>query len=136
MVGLLLAAALSWCTPQPVDTDRGWASWYASPLRSHHTYNNPWYTRGLHKVLNYAAVKSFHFGDPTYSIKVCAVKTKQCVIARVVDHCSGCTGKRLVDLSPILFDVLGIPRKHGVMKITMRRVNVGQGSDDCRTASR
>lgn len=135
MVGMVLALALA-CFPGPSDTDRGWASWYASPLKSHHTYNNPWYTRGKNPIYNYAAVKSFTWGDPIYAIQVCAKKTGRCAIARVVDHCEGCTGKRLVDLSPALFEALGIPLHHGVVKITLRRVNGNQGSAYCSSTAR
>jgi rare lipoprotein A (peptidoglycan hydrolase) len=132
---MILAVALSVCLPGPSDTDKGWASWYASPMKSHHTYNNPWYSRGRNPVKNYAAVKSFTWGDAPYAIQVCSHKTGKCAIAIVVDRCQGCTGKRLVDLSPRLFKALGIPLEWGVMKITMRRMYGDQGSSDrCPTA--
>jgi len=127
---------MSWCSPSVGPVEKGWASWYASPLSSHRTYNNPWYTRGKNKILNYAAVRSFRFGDEPYNIQICAKKTGRCAIAMVVDHCEGCTGKRLVDLSPALFGALGIPLHHGVVKITLRRVNGNQGSAYCSSTAR
>jgi len=127
---------MSICLPGPADKDKGWASWYDSPMKSSHLYNNPWYTRGKNKVLNFAAVKSFKWNDTPYNIQVCSVKTGNCVIARVVDHCAGCIGKRLVDLSPILFTALGVPLHHGVAKVVLRRVDGNQGSSYCSAASR
>ena len=131
---MILALALA-CFPGPSDTDRGWASWYASPLKSHHTYNNPWYTRGKNPIYNYAAVKSFTWGDPIYAIQVCAKATGRCAIAMVVDRCQGCTGRRLVDLSPRVFKALGIPLELGVAKVTTRRMYGDQGpTNRCTTA--
>jgi rare lipoprotein A (peptidoglycan hydrolase) len=86
--------------------------------------------------MNYAAVRSFRFGDSPYDIQICAKKTGRCVIAKVVDHCEGCTGSRLVDLSPVLFEALGIPLHHGVVKITLRRVDGNQGSAYCSSTAR
>ncbi len=133
---MLLAAAIAVCLPTPQDTNKGWASWYASPLKSSHNYNNPWYTRGKKKVMNFAAVKSFEWNDSPYYVQVCSVKTGKCAIAKVVDHCEGCTGKRLIDLSPILFEAIGIPLHHGVAKITLRRLYGYQGPFNCSAASR
>ena len=87
-------------------------------------------------MLNFAAVKSFKLGDAPYNVQVCSLKTGNCVIAKVVDHCSGCTGKRIVDLSPILFTALGIPLHHGVAKVVLRRVDGNQGSSYCSTTAR
>jgi rare lipoprotein A (peptidoglycan hydrolase) len=128
MVGLVLAAMLTLCSPAPADYDKGWASWYGSPLKGYSNYNNPWYTRGKDKILNFAAVKSFKWGDAPYNVEVCSKKTGICVIARVVDRCTGCVGKRLIDLSPILFKDLGLPLHFGVMKVTVRRLNGDQRS--------
>ncbi len=136
MVAAFLAAVIAICGHGTTEKEKGWASWYASPLASSSNYNNPWYTRGKNKTLNFAAVKSFRWGDTPYSIHLCAVKTGKCVIARVVDHCSGCTGKRLVDLSPILFTALGIPLHHGVAKVFLRRLDGNQRSSYCSPTAR
>jgi rare lipoprotein A (peptidoglycan hydrolase) len=53
----------------------------------------------------------------------------------VVDRCQGCTGKRLVDLSPRVFKALGIPLELGVAKVTTRRMYGDQGpTNRCTTA--
>jgi rare lipoprotein A (peptidoglycan hydrolase) len=121
MAALVLAIATLMCGQSLGDYKHGWASWYASPLRGHRTYNNPWYTRGNNPVNNFAAVNSFRFGDRPYYIEVCAEITQECTIAKVVDHCAGCIGKRLVDLSPIVWGELGVSLKRGVIEVTVRR---------------
>lgn len=136
MVALVLSAIILACGPGIGYKDRGWASWYDSPLKSSRLYNNPWYTRGENKVMNFAAVKSFRWGDTPYNVQVCSLKTGNCVIAKVVDHCSGCTGKRLIDLSPILFTSLGIPLHHGVAKVVLRRVDGNQEFSYCSPTAR
>lgn len=121
MVAVALSAIIAFCGISFGPYKHGWASWYASPIKGHKTYNNPWYTRGANPVMNFAAVKSFRFGDEPYLIEVCAEITQKCSIAKVVDHCSGCTGKRLVDLSPIVWRELGVKMWRGVIEVTVRR---------------
>jgi hypothetical protein len=93
-------------TPLPV-IRRGFASWY-----------DAWYGPGL-----YAAVgHGYRFGQDVYPIVVCTVYagTSRCVTAIVRDACTGCRdGEPLVDLSPEVWDALGVPLSLGRIRVTV-----------------
>ena len=92
-------------TPRPVVVSgslrSGRASWYADGA-------------GL-----YAAVNSYRWGDPRYSVRVCA--GTRCVIVTVRDFCqchTGAPGEKLIDLSPEAFARLA-PLSRGVVRVTV-----------------
>lgn len=105
----------------------GIATWFDA------TKNNAWYTQN-HKwgkpIRYYVAagpelrklVRQRYMMKPL-AIRITSVKTGKSVIAYVVDWC-GCHGRkkdkndtRLVDLSPALFQALGLPLSRGIMKV-------------------
>jgi rare lipoprotein A (peptidoglycan hydrolase) len=101
LLGMLLAfTAASYSDPYPTtDTATGEASWYD---------DGP----GL-----YAAVHSYRFGDPRYSVEVCRADNDEvCVTVTVRDHMAN--RERVVDLSPAAFSRLA-PLSQGVVQVTV-----------------
>jgi hypothetical protein len=94
--------------PEIVDTlsgeqssiESGVASWFNS------------YGPGL-----YAAVNSYRFGDPRYSVRVCLQDGSKCVTVVVRDYCQ-CPGNRIIDLSRDAFSRLADPSV-GLVPVTV-----------------
>jgi rare lipoprotein A (peptidoglycan hydrolase) len=94
--------------PETVDTlsgeqssiESGVASWFNS------------YGPGL-----YAAVNSYRFGDPRYSVRVCLQDGSKCVTVVVRDYCQ-CPGNRIIDLSRDAFSRLADPSV-GLVPVTV-----------------
>jgi hypothetical protein len=94
--------------PETVDTlsgeqssiESGVASWFNS------------YGPGL-----YAAVNSYRFGDPRYSVRVCLQDGSKCVVVVVRDYCQ-CPGNRIIDLSRDAFSRLADPSV-GLVPVTV-----------------
>ena len=67
----------------------------------------------------YAAVNSYRWGDPRYSVRVCA--GSRCVTVTVRDFCQcyvGTSRERVIDLSPDAFRRLA-PLSAGLVKVTV-----------------
>jgi hypothetical protein len=94
--------------PETVDTlsgeqssiESGVASWFNS------------YGPGL-----YAAVNSYRFGDPRYTVRVCLQDGSKCVVVVVRDYCQ-CPGNRIIDLSRDAFSRLADPSV-GLVPVTV-----------------
>lgn len=65
----------------------------------------------------YAAVPSWSFGDPRYTVHVCRLDTERCVDVVVRDSCA-CPGARVIDLSRDAFSRLADPSV-GLLVVTV-----------------
>ena len=103
----------------------GDATWYDADRRNLST----WYTRAgidLYGAIG-AEVRAFkpHRWRTSWNVQVLSLLTGQSVIVQVVDECT-CYGikadrtdDRLIDLSPEVWQALGVPLSRGVMPIVL-----------------
>lgn len=103
----------------------GDATWYDADRRNLST----WYTRAgidLYGAIG-AEVRAFkpHRWRTSWNVQVVSLLTGQSVIVQVVDECT-CYGikadrtdDRLIDLSPEVWQALGVPLSRGVMPIVL-----------------
>lgn len=105
---------------------QGKASWYVASYCKRHPCI-PFYAAAGERLRKLVPV-SYHM-EPV-AIRITSLKTGKSVIGYVVDWCtctsgtpSNKTDDKLVDLSPAIFDALGIPRSRGVMRVEVEVVD-------------
>jgi hypothetical protein len=111
--------------PVPLGYFVGTATWYDADRRNLST----WYTRAgidLYGAIG-AEVRAFkpHAWRTSWNVEVVSLLTGRSVIVQVVDVCT-CYGQRanpnddrLIDLSPEVWQALGVPLGRGVMPIAL-----------------
>lgn len=103
----------------------GTATWFDAERGTRST----WYTRS--GIKHYGAIGALirslkqHYWRTSWDVRITSHLTGKSVIVQVVDECT-CWGVRsdptddpLIDLSPAVWDALGVPLSRGVMPITL-----------------
>lgn len=75
----------------------------------------------------YAAVNGFKRAAGSYLVVVESLSTGRTIVVAVRDQCGGCTGHKVIDLSPAAFIYLRGNLKAGRMKV--RVYGIGRNSD-------
>lgn len=115
-VGRLVGAPDSVSAPTDPETGAP-PSPAAAPKRSAPaTLTASWYDDGPGL---YAATAEWHWGQPTYRLRLSALGRS--VVVTVRDHCPSCAATGRIDVSPAAFAALGVPPSAGLVRVEVRR---------------